>query len=133
MYMLIKTKKHYLKYLTHCKTINRNYLHQCKTNKALLHLDSLQKLHVQNTLSSTAVTKTYSLLNILFLKEAIALCSITTTGSISLTINSADMLVRCSRPTSILQILLQTTFNRSYSHQKTYTITYHNKYLTTKS
>ena len=86
-------KKHYSKYWTNCKTINRNYLHQCKANKAsglAIHLlDSLHK--VKNTLSTTVLTKIFSLLNIRFLQEAIALRRIATKGSISLTINSADM------------------------------------------
>ena len=98
-------KNNYLKYWTHCKTINGSYRHQCKTNKTLLHLlDSLEK--VKNTLSTTVLTKILSLLKIRFLNEAIALRRITAKGSISLTMNSADMLVRCSRPIRILKILL---------------------------
>ena len=70
-------------------------------NKTLLHfLDSLQ--NVKNTLSTTVLTKILSLLNIGYLNEAIALRRITTKASISLITNSADMLVRCSRPISIL-------------------------------
>ena len=81
MYTMIKNN--YLKNWTHCKTINRSYRHQCKTNKALLHLlDSLQKVKI--TLSTTVLTKILSLLKIRFLNEAIALRRITTKGSISL-------------------------------------------------
>ena len=47
----------------------------------------------KNTLSTTVLTKILSLLKICFLNEAIALRKITTKGSISLTINLADMLV----------------------------------------